>query len=166
VICFDAFGPLELRPHPGTGYFPKGHPQRLPATYRRLFGVRHFLGAYDVHGDWLWGRTYRRKRHQEVLHCLKRLRRRYSPSLRLHIVLDNASAHKHRKVLSWAAANNVRLAFTPTNASWLNRIECHFTALKKFALDGASFPDHASQCQSIQLYCRECNRIAHSRSIH
>lgn len=165
MVCLDEFGPLELVPRIGMGYFPEKRPRRLPATYRRLQGVRHLLAVYDVHGNALWGRTYRRKRHQEVLAFLRLLRRRYPRRVRLYMVLDNASAHRHWKVSLWARANNVRLVFTPTNASWLNRIECHFTPLKKFALDGAFFPDHRAQCRSIHRYIRERNRVARSKSI-
>jgi hypothetical protein len=32
------------------------------------------------------------------------------------------------RVGDWAAANNVEFAHTPTNSSWLNRIEAQFTA--------------------------------------
>lgn len=42
----------------------------------------------------------------------------------------------------WAAANNVELTYTPTYASWLNRIEAKFQALRYLALDGT---DHAPQ---------------------
>jgi transposase len=47
--------------------------------------------------------------------------------VRIGLVLDNAGAHlstrKDRRVGQWAAVNNVELAYTPTNASYLNRIE-------------------------------------------
>jgi hypothetical protein len=39
-----------------------------------------------------------------------------------------------------AAANNVEVACTPTNSSWLNRIEAQFTALRYFALDDTDHP--------------------------
>jgi hypothetical protein len=42
----------------------------------------------------------------------------------------------------WAEANNVELVYTPTNSSWLNRIEAQFTALRYFALDGLCWPPH------------------------
>ena len=46
------------------------------------------------------------------------------------IVLDNFSPHLSTnddpRISIWAAANNVELAYTPTNASWLNRIEAQF----------------------------------------
>jgi hypothetical protein len=51
-------------------------------------------------------------------------------------VLDNVSPHLSTRddprVAEWAAANNVELASTPTNASWLNRIEAQFQALRYF----------------------------------
>nr|WP_246102573.1 hypothetical protein [Streptomyces piniterrae] len=37
---------------------------------------------------------------------------------------------KCQRVGTWAAANNVEIAYTPTNSSWLNRIEAQFTALR------------------------------------
>jgi hypothetical protein len=44
-------------------------------------------------------------------------------------------------------ANNLALASVPTNASFLNRIECHFTALRYFALNGT---DHRCHCHEEQ----------------
>lgn len=44
----------------------------------------------------------------------------------------------------WAAANNVEFAYTPTNSSWLDRIEAQFTALRNFALDGTDHATHQS----------------------
>ncbi len=32
------------------------------------------------------------------------------------------------------SANNVEIAYTPTNRSWLNRIEAQFTALRYFTV--------------------------------
>jgi hypothetical protein len=62
VICFDEWGPLELKPLGGTTWAVRGKPRRMRATYRRLQGVRHFLGFYDVHRDCLGGVFRRRKR--------------------------------------------------------------------------------------------------------
>ena len=66
--------------------------------------------------------------------------------MRIPIVMDNYSPHLSTKVDQrvgeWAMTNNVELAYVPTNASWLNRIECQFTALRYFALDGTDHPSH------------------------
>lgn len=48
VICVGEFGPLNLQPRPGRGWFPTGRPSRLRATYNRAGGVRHMLAALDL----------------------------------------------------------------------------------------------------------------------
>jgi transposase len=48
VICVDEFGPLNLMPRPGKGWFPKGRPKRLRATFHRTEGVRHMFAASQV----------------------------------------------------------------------------------------------------------------------
>jgi hypothetical protein len=64
----------------------------------------------------------------------------YPSTTRLAIVLDSFSPHLSTRddprVGGWAAANNVELAYTPTNASWLNRIEAQFTAPRYFTDHG------------------------------
>ena len=54
------------------------------------------------------------------------------PAIRIAIICDNFSPHlttaKDAQVGVWAAANNVELAYTPTNSSWLNRIVRHEVA--------------------------------------
>ncbi|MBE7518462.1 MAG: hypothetical protein HS107_04370 [Thermoflexaceae bacterium] len=54
-------GPLELRPLPGQGWAPVGHPQRFRATYRRLQGTEQLLAFYDVHADCLVGQVCKRR---------------------------------------------------------------------------------------------------------
>lgn len=55
VFAFDEFGPLGIRPTPGSGWAGRGHPDRLPATYHRTHGVRYFHGCYSIGDDTLWG---------------------------------------------------------------------------------------------------------------
>ena len=56
------------------------------------------------------------------------------------------------RVGAWASANNVEIAYTPTNSSWLNRIEAQFTALRHFALDGTDHATHQEQASMIRRY--------------
>lgn len=49
-----------------------------------------------------------------------------------------------------AAMNNVEIACTPTNSSWLNRIEAQFTALRYFTLDGTDHATHGEQGSMIR----------------
>src|SRR5437764_11960858 len=84
------------------------------------------------------------------------------PEVRIAIVMDNYSPHlstnKDSRVGDWAAANNVELAYVPTNASFLNRIECHFAPLRYFALDGTDHRDHNEQNSMIRRYIAWRNR--------
>jgi len=84
------------------------------------------------------------------------LRTLYPPGVRLGIVLDNFSPHRStrtdRRVADWAAANNVELAYVPTNACWLNRIEAQFQALGYFTLAGTDHASHQQQAAMIRRY--------------
>ena len=57
-----------------------------------------------------------------------------------------------QRVGAWAAANNAEIVHTPTNSSWLNRIEAQFTALRHFALDGTDHPTHKAQGSMTRRY--------------
>lgn len=152
MICLDEFGPLELRPHAGRSWQLRAHPQRFRATYSRRHGVRHLLAAYDVRTGKLWGHFKRRKRAVEFLAFLKAVRRQYAG--RLWIVLDNLSAHKTKDILAWARKNNVRFQYTPSDASWLNKIECQFTHLKKNVLTHCDYNSFDEIRLAIHRYLR------------
>ena len=76
----------------------------------------------------------------------------------LHIVIDNASYHLKAEVIAYAKANRIRFYFAPTGASWLNRIECHFTAMRKFVFDNTDYRTHEEQGASIKQYLAWRNR--------
>jgi transposase len=152
VICLDEFGPLNLQPQPGgRAWAPRRKPRRIRATYTRPHGIRHLIGALDVGRDRLYGHVKPKKRRVEFLAFCRYIRSLYPSAVRLHFVLDNFSAHQG-EVRAWAGENNVELAFTPYYASWLNRIEPQFKALRHFCLAGTDHPDHATQARLIRRY--------------
>lgn len=158
VICVDEFGPLNLQPRPGLCYACHGKVTRHRATYNRHLGVRHLLAYYDLKTDRLYGYLSRHKKTPDFLGFLKWVRSRYPRGQRLYIVLDNYGTHISNDVARWARRSNVRLYFTPTNASWLNRIECHFGPLKKFALNNSDHRNHEEQEAAIHSYLLWRNR--------
>jgi transposase len=173
VICVDEFGPLNLQPHPGRQWAPvaagKGDTagprrRRRRATYLRPHGVRHLLAAYDLSTDKLYGHVKTRKGRTEFVAFLRYLRTLYPPDVRIGIVLDNFSPHlmakKDQRVREFVEANNVELAFVPFYASWLNRIEAQFQALRYFALDGTDHESHEAQARMIRRYIAWRNRHA------
>ena len=139
VICFDEMGPIQLIPHQGSGWAPEKLPERLRANYAKTGGVRYLYGAYDVGRDYLHGRLRPCKGGHEVLGFLSQIRMRYDPRLRIYLIQDNLSAHWTPKVREWAELANVELVPTPTYASFLNRIECHFWAISEFVIKNADY---------------------------
>jgi transposase len=173
VFSMDEFGPLNLLPRPGRQWAPvisrhdKGttaapRRRRNRATYKRTKGVRHLLAALDMNQDHLYGHIKTTKNRTKFLEFCRYLRSLYPPEVRIAIVMDNFSPHlstkKDTRVGDWAAANNVELAYVPTNASFLNRIECHFTALRYFALNGTDHHSHEEQNSMIRRYIAWRNR--------
>jgi len=160
-LSVDEFGPLNLQPRHGRHYARIGHVDRLRATYHRTGGVQHFLGVYDLERDTLNGQFVRQKNWKTFLTFLKWVRGRYSPQLWLYVVLDNAGYHLKAEVQAYAAAHRIKFYWTPTGASWPNRIESHFTALKKFTLDNTDHRSHEEQQQVIRHYLAWHNHRRH-----
>jgi transposase len=165
VFCVDEFGPLNLQPRPGRQWAavsgknkePGRAPRRrLRATYTRTAGVRHLFAAYELGEDKLYGHIKPRKNRTRFLEFCRYLRSLYPLSVRIAIICDNFSPHlttkKDKRVGQWAQAHNVEIAYTPTNCSWLNRIEAQFTALRYFALNGTDHATHEEQGSMIRRY--------------
>jgi len=165
IFCLDEFGPLNLQPHPGRQWAAVSgkhkEPGRAPrrrrrATYTRTAGVRHLFAAYELGEDKLYGHIKPRKTRARFLEFCRYLRSLYPPEIRIAIICDNFSPHlttrKDNRVGQWATASNTEIAYTPANASWLNRIEPQFTALRYFALDGTDHASHRDQASMIRRY--------------
>ena len=166
LVSFDECGPISLQPHAGSGWFPAGRPGRQRATYHRHSGTRKLLGAYDVGADRLWGHIESRPvTGAVVLAFLQDIRRRYPAEVTVYIVMDNLSAHWTPDIRQWAVANNVGLLPTPTNASHLNRIECHFWAYAEFVIKGSDYRDWAEFTKATHAYLRRRNRDRHDPRI-
>jgi transposase len=165
IFCVDEFGPLNLQPRPGRQWAAvsgkKAEPGRAPrrrmrATYTRTAGVRHLFAAYELGEDKLFGHIKPRKTRSRFLEFCRYLRSLYPPQIRIAIVCDNFSPHlttaSDGRVGAWAQASNAEIAYTPTNSSWLNRVEAQFTALRYFALDGTDHASHREQASMIRRY--------------
>jgi transposase len=120
----------------------------------RKSGVGYFLGAYDVHADVLFGGYGLAKTTSEVLAFYKCIRRRYADHLRICLVNDNLVLHWTPQIREWAASHNVELVPTPTYASHLNRIECHFQPMCEFVLNASDYTSHADVAAAFRGYLR------------
>jgi transposase len=165
IFCVDEFGPLGLQPRPGRQWAavsgknaePGREPRpRMRATYTRTAGIRHLFAAYELGEDKMYGHIKPRKTRARFLEFCRYLRSLYRPQVRIAIICDNFSPHlttaSDARVGAWATTNNVEIAYTPTNSSWLNRIEAQFTALRYFTLDGTDHASHREQASMIRRY--------------
>ena len=119
------------------------------------------MGVYDFERDTLAGYFVKKKNRRTFLSFLRWLRQLYRNHGTLHIVLDNATFHSRPEILAYARAHDIRFYWTPTNASWINRIECHFTALRKFSLDNTDYASHDQMQAAIRDYLAWRNRRRH-----
>jgi hypothetical protein len=114
------------------------------------------FAAYDLATDRLYGHVKNPKPAPSSSPSADICAVLYPIGVRLAIVCDNFSPHlttkKCRRVADWAEANNVEIVDTPTNSSWLNRIEAQFTALSYFTLDGADHASRREQSSMIRRY--------------
>jgi transposase len=157
-VCFDEWGPLDLKPIGGMAWARQKRPWRIPATYRRLKGTEQFLGFYDVHADCLSGLFRRRKTVSDISKAFCCLRRCY-PRKRLFVILDNLhNVHNHPRFLALLRQLRIQPVWTPTEASWLNLIEAQFGILKRFTLTNTTDPSHAARRRRVYAYLRYRHR--------
>lgn len=63
---------------------------------------------------------------------------------RLYWIQDNLSANWTPDIRTFAAAHKIELVPTPTYASYLNPVECHFSAITQFVVANADYPNWES----------------------
>ena len=177
--AWTSSGRSNLFPRPGKQWAQvavkttatAGRPKRRRrrATFTRFGGVRHLMAAYDLTQDKIYGHIKTKKDRRTFLEFCRYLRSLHPPDVRIAIVLDNFSPHlstkRDTRVGDWAEANNVELAYVPTNASWMNRIEAQFQALRYFTLDGTDHRSHEEQNSMIRRYIIWRNRNAQDQTL-
>jgi transposase len=144
VISFDQMGPVSLRPIAGSGWTPRKRPERQRADYNRRHGTRYVFGAYDVHADRLRVRLRPRRRGSDMLAFMRQIRACYPARRRIYWIQDNLSANWVPDIRTYAAGHNIELVPTPTYASYLNPVECHFSALTQFVVANTDYPNWES----------------------
>jgi transposase len=141
VVSFDQMGPVSLRPTAGAGWAPKRRPERQRADYNRRHGTRYVFGAFDVHADRLRVRLRPKRAGKDVLAFMRQIRLSYPPRQRIYWIQDNLSANWTPDIRTYAANNRIELVATPTYASYLKPVECHFSVLTQFVVTNADYLD-------------------------
>jgi transposase len=99
-----------------------------------------------------------RHRHEEFLQFLRKINRETPAGLDLHLIVDNASTHKHANVKAWLSKHpRFHLHFTPTSSSWLNLIERWFGELTRKRIRRDSFYALSELIAAIEHYINTNN---------
>lgn len=79
----------------------------------------------------------------------------------IHVVVDNLSAHKSRRVREFLADfPNVHLHFTPTYSSWLNQVEIWFAKIERDVIARGVFKSVRDLSKKLLRYIRHYNKTA------
>ena len=130
VFCLDVKPQIQAldRTAPLLPLQP-GQVERRTHDYTR-HGTTSLYAALNVKSGKVTGRTFSRQRARELRAFLNELDSTVPEELEIHIILDNASAHKSALIRSWLARHpRFHFHYTPTYASWMNLVERWFAAL-------------------------------------
>src|ERR1700739_4994197 len=79
----------------------------------------------------------------------------------IHLIADNLSAHKTKRVTQFLAAHpKVHLHFTPTYSSWLNQVENWFARIERDVIARGIFTSVKDLARKLMRYIRAHAKIA------
>ena len=157
VVAFDQMGPISLKPTAGAGWAPRKRPERQRATYNKRQGTRYVFGAYDLHEDRLRVRLRQRRRGSDNLAFMAQIRGAIPARRRIYWIQDGLSANWTPDIRTFAAANKIELVPTPTYASYLNPVECHFFPIGEFVVNNADYLDWDAFAHALAAHVRHRN---------
>jgi transposase len=152
VLCVDEKSQIQAleRTQPILPLKP-GQAERQSHDYRR-HGTITLFAALEVATGKVTDACYPRHRGVEFLKFLKVVAKAY-PRRKLHIVVDNYSAHNHADVKAWLATHpRIELHFTPTHSSWMNLVESFFSIITRQAIRRASFTSVRQVTDAIRTF--------------
>ena len=137
-----------------------GRAERHGFEYVR-HGTLSLYAAFDTKTGEVLGKTVRRHTSQEFVAFLEQLVANHKRKREIHVILDNLSAHKTAKVAEFLEANpKVRLHFTPTYSSWLNKVELWFSKIERDLIHRGVFTStHDPDPQDHALHSQVTTKI-------
>ncbi len=124
-------------------------------------GTLSLYAALDTLSGDVLGKTAARHTSEEFVAFLGELVAGQPPRRDIHVILDNLSTHKTKKVQLFLQHHpNVQLHFTPTYSSWLNQIEIWFAKIERDVIARGVFTSTADLRRKLMRYIRRYNRNA------
>ena len=126
-------------------------------------GTIDLFAALNILDGTVVTQFHRRHRHQEFLIFLRTVDANVPEELKVHVVLDNLSAHTHPDVERWLRRHpRFKLHFTPSDASWLNMVEGWFSILTEKQIKRNSFHGVRALTKAINEFVAEYKKSPHS----
>jgi transposase len=105
------------------------------------------------------GRTAERHTSEEFVAFLSEIVAYQPKDREIHIIADNLSAHKTKRVAAFLAQHkNVKMHFTPTYSSWLNQVELWFNKIERDVIARGVFTSTPDLSRKLMRYIREGNK--------
>lgn len=158
VLCCDEKSQIQAldRTQPSLP-LKRGRAGTMTHDYKRN-GVATLFAALNTFDGTVIGVCQERNRHQEWLWFLRHLDALTPADKQLHLIVDNASTHKHVKVQRWVKRHpRFHFHFTPTSSSWLNMVERFFRDLTQNRLRRGVFRDVPELVEAVESYIDKHN---------
>ena len=129
-----------------------GQCERQTSDYYRN-GTTTLFAALDVATGKVYSKCQPRHTQEEFLKFLRKIDRETPSDLDIHIIADNYSSHKTKKVKEWLAKHpRWHIHFTPTHSSWLNQVERFFAKITQDSIRRGSFRSVDELKEAIDKY--------------
>lgn len=169
VVCFDERPCFligdTLLPRP----MRKGEIRKQHYEYEKLGSCALLCAIEPLTGRRL-GQVYtRRSKYEFSLFC-QALAKAYPEAKKIRLVLDNLNTHNASSFYehlsadeAYALAQRFEFIYTPKGASWLNMIECEFSAISRLCLNRRIATIHKLRSEVLALLA---DRNAKAIKIH
>src|ERR1700686_2206767 len=129
-----------------------GRVERHGFEYYR-HGTLSLYAALDTATGRVHGKTPARHTSQDFISFLEEVVALCPPRQKIHIILDNLSAHKTKLVRQFLEQNpRVSFHFTPTYSSWLNQVELWFAKIERDVIARGVFTSVSDLARKLRRY--------------
>jgi transposase len=122
-------------------------------------GTLSLSAALNTHSGEVVSKTAARHTSQEFVAFLAEVVANQPRGTEIHLIADNLSAHKTKRVEQFLAAHpTVQLHYTPTYSSWLNQVENWFAKIEREVIARGVFTSVTDLARKLKRYIRHYNR--------
>jgi transposase len=135
-----------------------GRVERHGFEYYR-HGTLSLYAAFNTRTGEILGKTAARHTSAEFVAFLADILAHQPKRKDIHVICDNLSAHKTRRVSDFLAQHsNVHLHYTPTYSSWLNQVELWFAKIERDVIARGIFTSVMDLKRKLMRYIRYYNK--------